>query len=83
MIQGEKKHKTERKKERKKHKIKIKKQNSVEELAYPFTKSACILEYILIVYQLTNQCSIKKRNQLINDFQIAAATLTNDQLSLL
>ena len=54
MIQGEKKHKTERKKERKKHKIKIKKQNSVEELAYPFTKSAYILEYILIAYQLTN-----------------------------
>ena len=81
MIEGEKKKKKQ--KERKKHKNKNKKQNSVEELAYPFTKSACILEYILIVYQLTNQCSIKKRNQLINDFQIAAATLTNDQLSLL
>ena len=81
MIQGEKKKKKQ--KERKKHKNKNKKQNSVEELAYPFTKSAYILEYILIVYQLTNQCSTKKRNQLINDFQIAAATLTNDQLSLL
>ena len=60
MIQGEKKHKTERKKEKKNHKNKNKKQNSVEELAYPFTKSAYILGYILIVYQLTNQCSIKK-----------------------
>ena len=82
MIQGKKK-KKKKQKERKKHKNKNKKQNSVEELAYPFTKSAYILEYILIVYQLTNQCSIKKRNQLTNDFQIAAATLTIDQLSLL
>ena len=59
MIQGKKK-KKKKQKERKKHKNKNKKQNSVEELAYPFTKSAYILEYILIVYQLTNQCSIKK-----------------------
>ena len=47
-------HKTERKEKKKKHKNKNKKQNSVEELAYPFTKSAYILEYILIAYQLTN-----------------------------
>ena len=33
-----------------------------------------IIKVTYSVYQLTNQRSIKKRNQLTNDFQIAAAT---------